>query len=117
MHSSYTRRKIKALSERGKRMAAARWKLDRERRETEMPERIRELAEIEVENLPRCEGDVIGCLQWHDFASGKITRWAVEIGNRRDRRVFRSPDGSRAKSLGWTWLLTALRKKISNHQT
>jgi len=44
MHGGYTRRKIKALSERGKRMSTARWKLDRadhertERKDKEMEE-------------------------------------------------------------------------------
>lgn len=39
MHGSYNARKAKALSERGKRMAAARWKLDRQRRDEEVPAR------------------------------------------------------------------------------
>jgi hypothetical protein len=60
MPSSYTRRKIKALSDRGRKMAEARWRIDRERREAEMPARIRELAEIETINLPRNQGDPIG---------------------------------------------------------
>lgn len=53
MHGRYNRQKAKALSDRGRRMAEARWKLDRQRRDAEMPERIRELAEIEAINLPR----------------------------------------------------------------
>jgi len=43
MHSNYKRLRIKALSDRGKIMAAARWKRDQERRDAEMPERIAEL--------------------------------------------------------------------------
>ncbi len=85
IHGSYTRRKIKALSERGKRMAAARWKLDQERRDAEMPERIREIKETEIQNLPRKQGDALGCLQWHDFRTGKVRRWTVRIGDRIDR--------------------------------
>ena len=69
--SSYTRRRINALRERGKRMANARWKRENERQEEEMPERIRELAIIEIENLPRKQGDPLGCLQWTDFRTGK----------------------------------------------
>lgn len=116
MPSSYTRRKINALRERGKRMAAARWKLDRARREAEMPERIRELQEIEIENLPRKQGDPLGCLQWTDFRTGKVTRRIVEIGDRIDRIVIRQPDGTRSRSHGWTWFLEHFRKAVCQHK-
>jgi hypothetical protein len=62
MHTRHKRLIIKTKSEHGKRMANARWKADRERRDAEMPERIRELALIEAENLPRKQGDPIGSL-------------------------------------------------------
>lgn len=109
MPSNYTRRRIKALSERGKRMAAARWKLDRERRNAEMPERIREMAEIEAQNLPRQQGDCLGCLQWTDFRTGKVRRWVVRIGDRVDRMTLHSPDGRATRSHGWTWIMDHLR--------
>ncbi len=101
MHGSYTQRKIKALSERGKRMAAARWKLDRERRDAEEPERIREIEEIETQNLPRRQGDALGALQWTDFRTGKVRRWIVRIGDRADRITLHSPDGRATGSHGW----------------
>ena len=109
MHGGYTQRKINRLSERGKRMAAARWKLDRERRYAEMPDRIRELAEIEAINLPRKQGDALGCLEWRDFRSGKVRRWIIRIGDRADRMTMETPDGRKTQSHGWTYLLNHLR--------
>jgi hypothetical protein len=90
-------------------MNAARWKADAERREAEMHERIREIAEWDVQNLPRNEGDAIGCLQWTDFRSGKVRRWTVRIGDRLDRITLESPDGRKTASHGWTWVLAHLR--------
>jgi len=80
-------------------MAKARWTADRARRDAEMPERIRDLAIIEIENLPRKQGDALGCLQWTDFRSGKATRRIVEIGQRIDQIVIRQPNGTRSRSL------------------
>ena len=117
MLGSYTRRRIKALSERGKRMADARWKLDRERRDAEMPERIRELAEIEAQNLPRNRGDALGCLQWTDFRTGKVRRWVVRIGDRADRMTMHSADGRATRSHGWTWILNHLRGFLAGTKT
>lgn len=110
MPSSYTRRRINALRERGKRMAEARWKADRERRDAEMPQRIRAIAEIETINLPRRQGDALGCLQWTDFRTGKVRRWTVRIGCRRDRITVEAPGAKPSASHGWTWFLTQLRK-------
>lgn len=112
MPSSYTRRKINALRERGRRMANARWKAERERRDAEAPEIERHLAEIEAQNLPRRQGDAIGCLQWTDYRTGKVTKRIVEIGDRSDRIVVRQPDGPRSRSHGWTWFLDHFRKAI-----
>jgi hypothetical protein len=112
MPGIYTRRKIKALRERGKRMAAARWAKDRARREAEMPDRIRELAEIEIENLPRRQGDALGCLQWTDYRSGKVRRWVLRIGDRSDRFTVEIPGGQPGKSRGWTSLLARLRHHL-----
>lgn len=113
MHGSYTRQRIKALSERGKLMAAARWKKDRERIEAEMPERIRKLAEWDVWNLPRKQGDALGCLQWTDFRTGKVRKWVIRIGDRTDRITVESPGEKQSESHGWTWFLTKLRKHLS----
>jgi len=116
MPNNYTRRRINALRERGRRMAEARWKLDRERIDAEMPDRIRELAEIEIENLPRKPGDPLGCLQWHDFRTGKVTKRVIEIGDRVDRICIRKPDGTRSRSHGWTWFLEHFRKAVCQHK-
>lgn len=109
MHGRYDRLKAKAASERGKRMAAARWRIDRARRDLEMPARIREQAEIDAQNLPRKPGDAIGCLQWTDFRTGKTRRWTVRIGDRIDRVTLESPHGKRTGSHGWTWVMDHLR--------
>lgn len=96
-------------SERGRRMAAARWAADRARRDAEEPERLRELAEIEAANLPRRSGDVLGVLQWTDARTGKVRRWTIRIGDRSDRITAETADGRRTGSHGWTWLLEHLR--------
>lgn len=109
MPRRYNRLKAKAASERGKRMASARWKLDRERRDSESAERLRDMAEIEAMNYPRRQGDPIGCLQWHDFRTGKVRRWTISIGDRIDRVTMRTADGKSTKSHGWTWITDHLR--------
>ncbi len=93
-------------------MANARWKAERERRDAEAPEIDRYLAEIEARNLPRRQGDAVGCLQWTDFRTGKVTKRIVEIGDRADRIVVRQPDGTRSRSHGWAWFLGHFRKAI-----
>lgn len=109
MPTRYNRLKAKAASERGRRMAKARWTADRARRDAEMPERIRELAIIEIENLPRNQGDALGCLQWTDFRTGRIHRWTIRIGDRIDRVTLQSPDGRSTQPHGWTWVMNHLR--------
>ncbi len=113
MPSSYTRRRINALRERGRRMANARWKAERERRDVEESERIRELAEIDANNLPRSQGDALGCLQWTDYRTGKVRKWVIRIGDRIDRITVESPQSARSQSHGWTWFLASLRKHLS----
>lgn len=112
MHTRYNRQKAKALSEKGRKMARARWDRENARRNAEMPDRIRELAELEIENLPHREGDPTGCLQYHDFRTGKIYRWTIRIGDRIDRRTMHAPDGRATKSHGLTWIFRALASKL-----
>ena len=73
----------------------------------------RALAEIEIENLPRKQGDALGCVQWTDFRTGKTRRWVVRIGNRADRITVEAPGGTASHSHGWTWFMTQLRKHLS----
>ena len=94
-------------------MARARWAADRARRDAGAAERLRELKEVEMINLPRGEGDALGCLEWTDYRSGKARRWVVRVGDRRDRMTVDLADGRRTRSHGWTWILTALRKHLS----
>jgi hypothetical protein len=79
------------------------------RRMADAPDRIREMAEWDVQNLPRKRGDALGTLQWHDFRSGKVRRWVVRIGDRIDQITLETPDGRKTKSTGWSWALDHLR--------
>jgi hypothetical protein len=115
MHRNRKLLKINALRERCRRMAAARWKKDRARRDAEMPERMAELREIEIQNLPRKSGDILGVMQWTDARSGQTRRWIVRIGARRDQITISAPGGKPTKSHGWAWFLSNLRKRILNY--
>jgi hypothetical protein len=97
-------------------MGLASQKVQRERREAEMPERIRELAEIEIMNLPRKQGDALGSLQWTDFRTGKVRRWTFRIGDRADRITMHSSDGRATTSRGWTWILNHLRPYLAGRK-
>lgn len=74
---------------------------------------MRELAEIRAMNFPRNPGDVLGVLQWADTYDGKIRRWTVRIGDRRDQ-ITLSANGGTTKSMGWSSALVLLRKKLAN---
>lgn len=78
-----------------------------------MADRLRETAEYDVWNLPRKQGDALGCLQWTDFRTGRVRRWIVRIGDRADRMTVESPGSKPGASHGWTWILTHLRKHLS----
>lgn len=93
-------------------MNKARWDADRAKRDAAMPDRIRELAEIESENLPRNKGDILGSFQWTDARSGKARRWIVRIGSRRDQITLEAPGGKPTASHGWAWALNQLRKHL-----
>ena len=103
----------KQRSERKRRLYSAMGKASQraqaERRMADLPERLAEIAEIEAQNLPRKQGDALGCLQWTDFRTGKIRRWTVKIGDRCDRITLHAPDGRGTGSHGWTWALDHLR--------
>ena len=90
-------------------MGKASQRIQAERRMTDANERIRALREIEVENLPRKQGDALGCLQWTDFQTGKVRRWIIRIGDRIDRVTVESPGGKPTHSHGWTWVMDNLR--------
>jgi hypothetical protein len=109
MHKHSTSSKIKALRERGRKMARARWELDRARRDCLATEIELQLTEADAINLPRNQGDAIGILQWTDFQSGKVRRWTVRVGDRADRYTMHAPDGRATASHGWTWILDHLR--------
>jgi hypothetical protein len=95
-------------------MNKARWDAVRAKRDADLPERIRNLAEIDAQNLPRKQGDVLGYLQWTDLATGQTRRWIVRIGDRIDRITVQSPQSKPTPSMGWSAFLTKLRKHITN---
>ncbi len=97
-------------------MNAARWAADRARRDAEEPERIRKLAAIESENLPCKPGDPLGCLQWTDYRTGRVRRWIVRIGARRDQVTLSAPGKQPSSSHGWAWVLTKLRAHLCRPQ-
>jgi hypothetical protein len=94
--------------------ANVRW--ERARRSAECSAIERELAEVAVQNLPRREGDAIGCLQWADFRTGKVRRWVVRIGDRIDRVTLESSNGRRTRSHGWTWVMDRLRGYLAGRK-
>lgn len=65
-------------------MGKASQRVQRAKREADLPERIRELADIDATNLPRKQGDALGSMQWTDFATGQVRRWTIRIGDRAD---------------------------------
>ena len=93
-------------------MGKASQRVQSERRMQAAAENAAMMAEYDVWNLPRKTGDALGCLQWHDFRSGKVRKWVIRIGNRRDRITAESPGATQTASHGWTWFLTKLRKHI-----
>ena len=99
--------------EKSAQMNRARWGADRLRRDDNESYRLREIEMWNVINLPRKQGDALGCLQWTDYYSGKVRKWVVRIGDRADRITVESPGNEPSKSHGWTWFLTQLRKHIS----
>jgi len=109
MHGGYTARRIKALRERGRKMATARWARHRQEVESAAPAILRDIEETNAINFPRKQGDAIGLLQWTDFRSGKVRRWTLRIGDRADRYTMHAPDGRATASHGWTWILDHLR--------
>jgi hypothetical protein len=97
--------KFSAMGKQSQRVQAA-------KRMEGMEERIRELEEIAIQNLPHKEGDIKGVFQWTDWSSGKVRRWKIRIGDRADRMVMEYLDGRKTKSHGWTYHLTKLRKHL-----
>lgn len=93
----------KALSEKGRRMAKARW--DKWRARPDDPEALDSLRR----HPPIRKGDVIGSFEWRDFRSGEVRRWRVHRGDRIGRVFLTSPDGRRTRSHGWAWILDHLR--------
>lgn len=78
----------------------------REKRESEItPEFLMDLRA----NPPLESGDPIGCLQYTNFLTGKVTRWTKLRGSRVNNCVFRTPDGRTSKPHGMSWIMEKLR--------
>jgi hypothetical protein len=93
-------------------MGKASQRAQAKRREEGLQERIRELAVIEAQNLPRNQGDPLGSFTWTDFRTGKVRKWIVRIGARRDQITIEAPHAKPSGSHGWTWILNHLRKHL-----
>lgn len=111
--TSYRKQRAERKRLRMSAMGKASQKVQAERRMLGMQERIRELAEWDVQNLPRKQGDALGCIQWTDFRTGRVRRWTIRIGDRSDRITVESPGEKPSASHGWTWFLTKLRKHLT----
>lgn len=97
-------------------MNKARWDADLARRDEDIPERIRELAEVGIQNLPCKHGDAIGCLQWTEYSTGKVRRWIIRRGSRVDQVTMENMMGKRTASHGWTWVMSHLRPYLCGHK-
>lgn len=113
MTSDRWQHKRRLSLERASKMGIASQRAQAEQRMRDAADRIGEQAKWDVLNLPRRQGDALGCLEWHDYRSGRVRRWVVRIGSRRDRITVESPVGPASPSHGWTWFLTQLRKHLS----
>lgn len=105
----YRKERMHRKSLRFSAMGKASQRIQSERRMVGMEDRIREMAEWDVQNLPRKQGDALGSLQWTDFRTGRVRRWTVKIGDRIDRITLHAPDGRHTASHGWSWALSHIR--------
>jgi len=98
-------------SERGRKMGLASQRVQAARRMASLTaDEIADALEIPM------EGDAIGCLQYHDFRTGRVRRWTVLRGDRIDRVALRSPDGRQTKPHGWTWIMDHLRGYLAGRK-
>jgi hypothetical protein len=80
--------------------------VQRERRMASItPEFLADLAA----NPPLRKGDALGCIQYHNFRTGKVSRWTVLRGSRVNNYQLRTPDGRTSKPHGLAWILDKLR--------
>ena len=91
-------------------------------RKSQAARRARRLAAIDPLELAdilatpiMADGTPLGCLQWHNFRTGKIIRWTVLRGNRCNNYRLRTPDGRSSLAHGLAWLLTKVRRVILRH--
>ena len=115
--ANYRKQRAESKRLRMSRMGKASQRVQAEKRMELAAPRARQQAEWDVWNLPRHEGDALGCLQWTDFRSGKVRRWTVRIGNRADRVTVHSPDGRGTESHGWTWVMDHLRGYLAGRKS
>jgi hypothetical protein len=82
-----------------------------------MPARIRELAEIEIQNLPRKQGDPVWGIRITNFSTGKVWAWTLRIGKRLNQVTMHSTSGKSSKSVGLTWIMVHLRGYLAGTKT
>lgn len=60
-------------------------------------------------NPPPSPGDAIGSLEVRNFRSGRVARWTILCGSRRNNYMLRTPNGRRSNPHGLTWITVHLR--------
>ena len=81
----------------------------REAREASMtPEMLMDLATAQG-----CgEGAAVGSLEIRNFLTGKIRRWTLIAGHRKDQFALRAPDGRTSLPHSATWIMDHLRGRL-----
>lgn len=96
------RLKFSAMGKESQRVQAA-------RRMAEMSDRAREQAEIESLNYPRREGDAMWGIRITNYATGKVWKWTLRIGKRKNQVTMHAASGKATGSVSMTWIMAHLR--------
>lgn len=102
----FSRKRALAKSLRMSAMGKRSQQVQRDRRLAEITPEV--LRELEM-NPPLREGSALGSIRYHDFASGKVTSWVIERGDRINNFRLRTPDGWKSKPHGMAWILEKVR--------
>jgi hypothetical protein len=83
--------------------------VQRELRESEItPELL-----MDIETAQACgEGSAVGSIEIRNFITGKVRRWTLVRGHRKDQYALRSPDGRTSRPHSATWIMDHLRGRL-----
>lgn len=106
-------RYIKQLRERKRlkcsRMGKISQQRQRERREAEItPEFLADLASAQ----PCGEGSAVGAIEIRNFLTGRVRRWTLIRGHRKDQYALLAPDGRTSQPHSATWIMDHLRGRL-----